>query len=164
MIRIPSFNSKGSWFYLFQILLLFFFDELDEKIIFHGQIFQTNCSQRITSLRRRGLSGSPNQVAQGERDLESLKLSGQKCKAKFCPFSPTKLFPKQLSWGYHLIIFSLGKVPFSQGIFCKENPPKLPQEPCFGPKFPREHIVFITLRVNNFFIWSLIEKLPITNV
>jgi hypothetical protein len=45
-----------------------------KKYIFHGQIFQTNCSQGITSLRRRGLSGSPNQVPLGRTSLGKNEL------------------------------------------------------------------------------------------
>ncbi len=136
MVRIPSFNSKGLWFYPFLSSLLFLLTNWMKKYISHGQFFQTNCSQRITSLRRRGLSGSPNQVAQWERDLESLKLLGQKCKVKFCPFSPRKLFPEQLSWGYHLIIFSLGKVPSSPKNFLQGEAAQVAPRTMFWAQVP----------------------------
>jgi hypothetical protein len=51
---------------------------LDEKIKSHGQFFQTNCFQEITSLRRRGLSGSPNQVPQGRTSLGKNELFPRK--------------------------------------------------------------------------------------
>ncbi len=49
-----------------------------KKYIFHGQCFLTNCSQGITSLRRKELSGSPNQVPQGRTSLEKNELFPRK--------------------------------------------------------------------------------------